>query len=234
MPSPGCFPVFWFPRDFASPRRVACGDPAGAEKNLRPRVGGRRSLDNPSADHSLSARNVWPVGTRVRSSGLRFVLLGPAFPPRFLGTVARSGPFVLAYSGGTAAAFHRLPIPGSIFSCPPHHTPVRRRVKDFFRRLPRLTCARQRLWITFWGEFLGVNFGDFGRFLGGHRPWRWRPGGFFTARVGGGRKTCCENATFCSFLQVFGRFLRLFAAISGFCYPCHVHTFMCITSRGRA
>jgi hypothetical protein len=134
MKSPGCFPVFGFPRDFA---------PAGAEKNLRPRVGGRRSVDNPSAGHSLSARNAWPAGTRVRSSGLRFVLLGPAFPSRFLGTVARSGPFVLAYSGGTAAAFHRLPIPGSIFSCPPHYTPVRRRVKVFSAGARRASDVRR-------------------------------------------------------------------------------------------
>ena len=119
----------------ASPLRGASPGQAGAEKNLRPRVGGRRSVDNPSAGHSLSARNAWPAGTRVRSSGLRFVLLGPAFPPRR--AVARSGPFVLAYSGGTAAAFHRLPFPGSVFSCPPHHTPVRRRVKAISNRKGR-------------------------------------------------------------------------------------------------
>ena len=75
---------------------------------------GRR---RPSAGHSRSARNAEPLGIRVRFSGLRFVLLGPTFPSRFLGTVVQDGPFVLAYSGGTAAAFHRLPCARLLFNC---------------------------------------------------------------------------------------------------------------------
>jgi len=53
----------------------------GAEKkDPRPRAGSRRSTKHPHACHSLTARNVKPPGIRKRSSGLRFVLLSPAFP----------------------------------------------------------------------------------------------------------------------------------------------------------
>jgi len=49
-----------------------------------------------------------------------------------------------------------------------------------------------------------------GRFLGGHRPWRWRQGGFFGGRGALGKMGKCEFALFCSFLRGFGRFLPAF------------------------
>jgi len=60
---------------------------------------------------------------------------------------------------------------------------------------------------NFFEEVLGRIFG---RFFGGHRPWRWRPGAFFGGRGALGKMGKCEFALFCSFLRGFGRFLPAF------------------------
>ena len=70
----------------------------------------------------------------------------------------------------------------------------------------------------------------FGRFWGGHRPWRWRPGGFFTAGLARGRKESlgfCVFSTFFAFLArflpVFGPHFALFSSMS--CAYLYVHNF---------
>ena len=78
--------------------------------------------------------------------------------------------------------------------------------------------------------FEGVLGGILGRFFPSHRPWRWRPGGFFTACVGGGRESRRGFALFCRFLRVFGRFLGAFCGNFGLlpsmsCAYLYVHNF---------
>ena len=93
------------------------------------------------------------------------------------------------------------------------------------------TYINRRLWITFWRRFLGRFLGDFGEVTG----------------LGGGAKAVFSLQVSCAgekpvsdfgFFRVFGGFwcgfCRFLCPFSHSFHPCHVHTFMCITSRGRA
>ena len=72
--------------------------------------------------------------------------------------------------------------------------------------------------------------GYFWRFFGGHRPWRWRPGGFFSQKSRMLRWASADLVPFSTFFAFFARFLpvlgpyfALFPSMS--CTYLYVHNF---------
>jgi hypothetical protein len=101
-------------------------------------------------------------------------------------------PFVPARRDYAVAGGKRQANQGAVRRFTVHHfppsfallAPLRLRSGQAFAVKTRLDLRQPAIVDNFLEEVLG---GISGRFLGGHRPWRWRPGAFFGGRGGNGK-----------------------------------------------
>jgi hypothetical protein len=87
---------------------------------------------------------------------------------------------------------------------------------------------------NFLARVLGDIFGRFLAVLGGSSALALAPRRFFHYRPRGRARNLARILRFFEFFRVFGAVLGGFVPDFGLLHPCHIHTFMLITSTGRA